>query len=371
MRPTPGHISSSEDDSAGKISIIPEQSLIPLGDNSLALKESDLQLEMNGLSLAKSALPKDTVHALARVSHYRESAAVDHADEDGANEDHIDEDHTDQDHTDEDHTDEDYADKGHSYMAPLLVAAKAGNVEDVLRLVDSDAAAEMCGAPITSALHEAAVADRVEVINLLLDRGFDVNLRRGGSYTRLVIGREATALHLAAAYGRLAVIKLLIRRGANLLAKDAKDRTPLHAAATWGQVAALRLLVSGMMKAGLRVGDIAGNTALEYICTSWSCAKESPTMVQILLNSGAKPFLTFKYFASNKLYLIPLLLHHHEPKERLAIWTRALDHCLDSLIAGFQWTEFWSTFVLSDAVRTLLQYGKTRISSTMSNSACP
>lgn len=293
---------------------------------SISPGESPPQLETNALLLEGKAPPPNFDHASVHVSRLQGSVMA----------------------------------RNYSTGTSLLFAVKAGYLKDLSRLLDSDAAAEMCGAPHTSALHEAAAADRVEAVNLLLDRGFDIDLRRNRpSHVRGLAGQRATALHVAVACNCTAVIKLLIRRGADLLAKDASGKTPLHTAVGYRQVAALRILSSNMNEADLDVSDMAGNTALGTICTSLSGHAESMAMVQALLSSGAKPFTEFYKFATSKLHLIPSLLDSHEPRERQATWTRELDKCLDSWICD-RLPPRQSVFedILFNAVCTLLQYGK-------------
>ena len=63
----------------------------------------------------------------------------------------------------------------------------------------------------------AAINGQTEVIDLLLDRGMDIDMQPPGSD---FAGIGGTALHWAARYGRNATVERLIERGANVLAED-------------------------------------------------------------------------------------------------------------------------------------------------------
>jgi hypothetical protein len=106
--------------------------------------------------------------------------------------------------------------------APLVTAARAGEVEAVRRLI---AAGEPVNPPAgePSALwvacaSDAANADRIAVAALLLD---------AGASTR---SEDAPPLHAAAERGPLALVELLIRRGAVEWIPDRAGRRPLDAA---------------------------------------------------------------------------------------------------------------------------------------------
>jgi hypothetical protein len=69
-------------------------------------------------------------------------------------------------------------------------------------------------------IFEAARTNDVKKVRELLDAGVDVNLTD--------IDRGATALHLACSTGAKQVVELLVTRGADLNVRDAAERTPLH-----------------------------------------------------------------------------------------------------------------------------------------------
>uniref|UniRef100_UPI003AB0B9BA protein phosphatase 1 regulatory subunit 12A isoform X10 n=1 Tax=Centroberyx gerrardi TaxID=166262 RepID=UPI003AB0B9BA len=80
-----------------------------------------------------------------------------------------------------------------------------------------------------------------------------------------------TALHVAAAKGYVEVLKLLIQAGYDVNIKDYDGWTPLHAAAHWGKEEACRILVENLCdmdlinKVGQTAFDVADEDVLGYL----------------------------------------------------------------------------------------------------------
>ncbi|XP_037553360.1 protein phosphatase 1 regulatory subunit 12A-like, partial [Nematolebias whitei] len=80
-----------------------------------------------------------------------------------------------------------------------------------------------------------------------------------------------TALHVAAAKGYVEVLKLLIQAGYDVNIKDNDGWTPLHAAAHWGKEEACRILVENLCdmdivnKMGQTALDVADEDVLGYL----------------------------------------------------------------------------------------------------------
>ncbi|KAL4659556.1 protein phosphatase 1 regulatory subunit 12A-like [Arapaima gigas] len=80
-----------------------------------------------------------------------------------------------------------------------------------------------------------------------------------------------TALHVAAAKGYLEVLRLLIQAGYDVNIKDFDGWTPLHAAAHWGKEEACRILVENLCdmdavnKVGQTAFDVADEDVLGYL----------------------------------------------------------------------------------------------------------
>lgn len=79
----------------------------------------------------------------------------------------------------------------------------------------------------SSAIHHAALMDRLELIDFLLSAGADVNGTNN---------RGQTALHLSTLAGDFEAARLLLDRGASLDLPDESGNTPLHIAAGGGNL---------------------------------------------------------------------------------------------------------------------------------------
>lgn len=105
---------------------------------------------------------------------------------------------------------------------PIIPACAKGNVKLVLSLLKSGHSVNAGDALGWTALHEASNYGHVDIVNVLLDHGADIN-NRGGPCCEGI-----TPLHDAAACGHLEVIDCLLDRGANPLVRTNKGETPLH-----------------------------------------------------------------------------------------------------------------------------------------------
>lgn len=93
----------------------------------------------------------------------------------------------------------------------LVTAAQKGDVGELRRLLDAhpDRMTKAWGGPWNQPLlHLAATHGHAACVSLLLERGFDPNMRDHMD--------QATALHFAAGEGRLEVVKLLLDAGADI-----------------------------------------------------------------------------------------------------------------------------------------------------------
>jgi ankyrin repeat protein len=80
---------------------------------------------------------------------------------------------------------------------------------------------------------------RVEAARILIERGADVSMKRGGEgWPR----GGWTPLHYAAAYGFLDIVSRLLERGASAKALDDSGASPLDVARDAGQEEAIQLL---------------------------------------------------------------------------------------------------------------------------------
>jgi ankyrin repeat protein len=118
--------------------------------------------------------------------------------------------------------------------------------------------------------------DRKEMVRLLLEKGSNPDIR-----SREEAGHKGgTALLEAAFWSRLEIAEMLIKRGANVNAKAARGVVPLHEAARMGHVELARLL----LKHGAEVNakDDHGATPLDWA----GSYKEYPKMTKLLRDQG-------------------------------------------------------------------------------------
>lgn len=104
---------------------------------------------------------------------------------------------------------------------PIIPACAKGNVKLVLNLLKQGHSVNAGDALGWTALHEASNYGYVDIVNILLDHGADIN-NRGGPCCEGI-----TPLHDAAACGHLEVIDCLLDRGANPLVRTNNGETPL------------------------------------------------------------------------------------------------------------------------------------------------
>lgn len=104
---------------------------------------------------------------------------------------------------------------------PIIPACAKGNVKLVLGLLKQGHSVNAGDALGWTALHEASNYGHVDIVNVLLDHGADIN-NRGGPCCEGI-----TPLHDAAACGHLEVIDCLLDRGANPLVRTNNGETPL------------------------------------------------------------------------------------------------------------------------------------------------
>jgi ankyrin repeat protein len=137
----------------------------------------------------------------------------------------------------------------------LALAAHFGHSETAAFLIDQGADInaiarhEMKVTP----LHAALFGRRIETAKLLIERGADVTIRRGGSgWPR----SGWTALHYAAGFGFVDLVEPLLNAGADPEALDDEGRTPMEIADEAGQAEIVEMLhlrsTSGNKQSGKR-----------------------------------------------------------------------------------------------------------------------
>jgi ankyrin repeat protein len=121
----------------------------------------------------------------------------------------------------------------------LIEAASAGDAERVRALLAGGAPVDAADDQGRTALHHAVVATRLEVVDLLLGAGADVDRRAGV--------RRQTPLALACSFlpwlgGSVRVLERLLDAGADAEAEDEHGDRPVHSLVAWDDEAPLRLL---------------------------------------------------------------------------------------------------------------------------------
>ncbi len=117
----------------------------------------------------------------------------------------------------------------------LHEAAEKGDLEQVQRHLNAGSNIDALDRDKMSPLHYASFRGQMEIAELLIDKGANVNIK----------GQEGgvTPLHLAATKGNKEMVKLLISRGADVELTDKYGRKPLHYAKSFNQYAVMEILL--------------------------------------------------------------------------------------------------------------------------------
>lgn len=136
---------------------------------------------------------------------------------------------------------------------PLHEAAAHGRIEIAELLLDYGANINARTASGLTPLHEAVFSNHVEMVRFFLARGARVNFAPAG---------ETTLLHGAVMKGYQESANLLLEHGADVNARARSGRTPLHWAALKGYAAIVDLLLGYGAEPSLR--DELGRTPLDW-----------------------------------------------------------------------------------------------------------
>jgi ankyrin repeat protein len=104
--------------------------------------------------------------------------------------------------------------------------------------------------------HAAVVSGDAEILELLLQNGFDVNSRDRFNLT---------PMHLAARHGRFDIAQMLLSAGARLNARSVDERTPLHEAAFRGEIPTLLMLMKRAPPDAINAVDRYDKTVLHAL----------------------------------------------------------------------------------------------------------
>lgn len=196
-------------------------------------------------------------------------------------------------------------------VTALIGAVRAGNRSEIERQITaSPEVVQGQDAGGSTALHHAAGYGPISNLQLLIDKGADVNAKNRRRSTplhwaihdeakvRLLLAKGAhinaqqvqgrSPLYLAAMLGNsVPTVRLLLSKGADLNLAAVNGQTPLMMAAARGNVEAMRLLIE--RGADVNAKDGAGETALMAACTNGNARA-----VQLLIERGVDVKVTSK-----------------------------------------------------------------------------
>lgn len=157
----------------------------------------------------------------------------------------------------------------------IVKATQYGAVARVKELVEAGWDVNRPDGETVTLLHWAAINNRREIIEYLLERGARVD-SVGGEL-------RSTPLHWAVRQGHLEASVALLRAGADCALRDAEGCAALHLAAQFGHTAVCAYLVA--RGAAPDAGDAGGMTPLMWAC--WKVSAVDPA--RLLLSLGASP----------------------------------------------------------------------------------
>ncbi|KAF6200968.1 hypothetical protein GE061_005415 [Apolygus lucorum] len=103
----------------------------------------------------------------------------------------------------------------------FLAACKAGDKDEILRLLKKNADIDTTDVDGLSALHQACIDDNLDLVEFLVEHGADVNKGDNEGWT---------PLHATASCGFISIAKYLIENGANVAAVNNDGELPVDVA---------------------------------------------------------------------------------------------------------------------------------------------
>lgn len=172
----------------------------------------------------------------------------------------------------------------HSFLdddgkTPLMIASKEGDLDFVKFLVEKGADVNFLSIHGVNALWYSVVAEHYEISKFLIYEGSDVNVfSKAGK-----IG----ILNMASYNGELGIIQLLLERGADINFQNSGGVSPLASAILGDHLDIVEFFVQRGCNIELRT--VMGKTPLLIVCASSErYNKNSYDIVSVLLDAGAK-----------------------------------------------------------------------------------
>lgn len=172
----------------------------------------------------------------------------------------------------------------------LMLAARGGHVEVVRLLIGHGVSVDDVDHYGGSAVHSAAAANAVEIVDLLLTKGAAMTPECHVSQFDETLGWHfvGTPMHVAADCGCAEIIKCLLRHGTPV---DQRlfpcKRTPLHFAAARGHLEAVEALVEAGADPNLRESRSDHGIDNDFTPLHYAAREEHVDVVKRLLDAGA------------------------------------------------------------------------------------
>ena len=161
---------------------------------------------------------------------------------------------------------------------PLISAIQYGDLKKVIELMDAEMDIDaLLGGTGKAAIHWAALADQVNIVQYLADNRADINVNSTSD------GRSP--IHTAADHGSIEVMKVLLTSGVDINDQDALGDTALHIAVNALDVDMVGLL----LERGARVNllNFRSDTPLSYASALISDSPELNQIAELLKRHGA------------------------------------------------------------------------------------
>ena len=126
--------------------------------------------------------------------------------------------------------------KMYSDIRSAEMAIRMNNIDELKRLVEVEGVSvdAVINGVFDTLLHEAAFAGSKEIVEYLISKGANLNIKNR---------QGETPLHKAAQFGRIEILKVLLHAGANYLEKDRFGQTPQQLARDVSQYEAAKFLI--------------------------------------------------------------------------------------------------------------------------------